>query len=115
MHQMSFQRLCAWAGVICVTLFFGAFVLADFIPPLKPHASAIAIANHYRDHTTGIRAGAVLMFLSGMFYAMFTGVISGQMRRIPGIHNTAIYVQLVAGAFACITFLIPALLFEVTA
>jgi hypothetical protein len=55
------------------------------------------------------------MLLSGMFYAAFTGVISAQMRRIPGVPVAAIYVQLAAGAFACLTFLVPAMLFIVTA
>lgn len=115
MHQMTFQRVCAWCGVICVALFFGAFVLAHFIPPVKPHASAAEIAQHYRDHTTGIRVGGVVMLLSGMFYAAFTAVMSAQMRRIPGVHRAAVYTQLAAGAFACVTFLVPAMLLEVAA
>jgi len=115
MHQMTFQRVCAWSGMVCVSLFFAAFVLAGFVPPLKPHDSAIEIAAHYQDHTTGIRIGGVLMLISGMFYAAFTAVISAQMRRIPGIHPAAIYTQLAAGAFACLTFLVPAMLLEAVA
>jgi hypothetical protein len=109
--QMTFQRLCAIAGVICPLLFFGAFVAAGFIPPLAPSASAAQIAAHYQSHATGIRLGAGLMLMSGMFYAAFTAVISGQMRRIPGVHQTVINTQLVAGAFACLTFLVPAMFF----
>lgn len=115
MHQFSFQRVCTWSGIVCFLLFFGAFLAAGFIPPLAPHSSATAIAHFYQQHATGIRIGGVLMLLSGMFYAAFTGVISAQMRRIPGLHISATYVQLAAGAFACLTFLIPAMLFEVTA
>jgi hypothetical protein len=96
-------------------LFFLAFVAADFIPPLSPHSSALYIAHFYQAHATRIRIGGCLMLLSGMFYAAFTGVISAQMRRIPGIHSSAVYVQLAAGAFGCLTFLIPAMLFIVTA
>lgn len=109
---MTFQRFCAWSGVVCVTLFFLAFALAGFIPPLKPHSSAQEIAQHYRDHTTGIRIGGVVMLLSGMFYACYVAVISAQMRRIPGVHPVAVYTQLAAGAFACLTFLLPAMLLE---
>jgi hypothetical protein len=115
MHQMTFQRVCAWSGAVCVTLFFAAFIAADFIPPLSPHSSALQVAVFYRAHATGIRIGGCIMLLSGMFYAAFTGVISAQMRRIPGVHMSAVYVQLAAGAFACLTFLIPAMLFIVTA
>ena len=115
MNQMTYQRFCAWAGIVCVTLFFGAFALAGFIPPLKPSMSAEEIASHYQDHTTGIRVGACLMLLSGMFYAAYTAVISAQMQRIPGVHRSVYYTQMTAGAFACVTFLVPAVLFLVTA
>ena len=113
--QMAFQRVCAWSGIICVSMFFGAFALAGFIPPLSPNASAIEIAAHYRSHLGGIRVGAGIMLISGMFYAVFTGLISAQMRRIPGIHPTVIYSQLAAGAFGCLTYLVPAMLFAATA
>jgi hypothetical protein len=115
MHQMTFQRVCAWSGIACVTLFFAAFLAADFIPPLSPHLSAAQVAAFYRSHATGVKIGGCIMLLSGMFYAAFTAVISAQMRRIPGVHPAAVYVQLAAGAFACLTFLIPAMLFIVTA
>ena len=45
--QMTFQRVCAVAGLICPLLFFGAFIAAGFIPPLAPSASAAQIAAHY--------------------------------------------------------------------
>ena len=115
MHQMTFQRFCAWCGVICVVLFFAAFAIAGFIPPLAPHSSARSIAHFYSTHATRIRIGGCVMLVTGMFYAAFTGVISAQMRRIPGIHPSAVYVQLCAGAFACLTFLVPAMLFIVAA
>jgi len=109
--QMTFQRLCAIAGVICPLLFFGAFLAAGFIPPLAPSASAAEIAAHYQSHANGIRLGAGLMLMSGMFYAAFTALISAQMQRIPGVHQTVINSQLAAGAFACLTFLVPAMFF----
>lgn len=112
---MAFQKFCAWSGIICVTMFFTAFFLAGFVPPLSPAASAAEIAGHYREHIVGIRIGAVVMLVSGMFYAVFTGLISAQMRRIPGVHTTVVYAQLAAGAFGCLTFLVPAMLFAATA
>lgn len=110
MNQMSFQRFCAWAGIICPTLFFVAFAFAGFIPPLKPGMPADELAAHYADNTTGIRIGGCLMLLSGMFYAAFTALISAQMQRIPRVHRTVCYTQMTAGAFACLTFLVPAML-----
>lgn len=115
MNQMSFQRACAWSGLICVTMFFVAFGCAGFIPPLSPSLSPEEVAAHYNEHLTGIRIGAVLMYISGMFYAAFTAVQSGQMKRIPGVHSTVVYTQLAAGAFACLTYMVPGMLFVVTA
>jgi len=113
--QMAFQRLCAWGGIICVTMFFAAFVLAGFVPPLSPAMSPAQVSAHYQSHLGGIRTGVGAMLISGMFYAVFTGVISAQMRRIPGIHPTVVYAQLAAGAFACLTFMVPAMFFAATA
>jgi hypothetical protein len=115
MHQMVFQRVCAWSGMVCVTLFFAAFGFMHFIPPISPGRSAEQIAHHYQEHTNSIRFGGLLMLFSSMFYAAFTAVVSAQMRRIAGIHPAAIYTQLAAGAFACLTFLVPGLIFEVAA
>lgn len=115
MSQMAFQRACAWSGMICVTMFFIAFGCAGFIPPLSPSLSPEEVAAHYAEHVTGVRIGAVLMYISGMFYAAFTAVQSGQMKRIPGVHSTVVYTQLAAGAFACLTFMVPGMLFVVTA
>jgi hypothetical protein len=113
--QATFQKFCALSGIICVLLFFGGFVAAGFLPPLSPGMSAAQVAAHYQAHTAGIRLGAGLIFLSSMFYIWFTAVISGQMRRIPGVHPTVVNAALAAGAFAGVTFLVPALLFAVTA
>lgn len=115
MNQQTFQRFCAWSGILCFFFFFAAFGFAHFIPPLSPSLSPDEVARHYQEHTTGIRVGAVFMLLSGSFYAAYTALISGQMRRIPGVHPTVVLVQLTAGAFACLTFLVPAMLFIVTA
>jgi hypothetical protein len=113
--QATFQRICAYSGIICVLLFFGGFVAAGFLPPLSPSMSAAQVAAHYQAHASGIRFGAGLIFLSSMFYVWFTAVIAGQTRRIPGVHPTVINAVLAGGAFACLTFLVPALMFVVTA
>jgi hypothetical protein len=112
---MTFQRICAISGIICPLLFFGAFIAAGFVPPLAPSSSVSEIAGYYQEHANGIRLGAGIMLLSGMFYAAYTAVLSGQMQRIRGVHPTVVFTQLAAGAFACLTFLVPALFFAVTA
>ena len=114
MNQKIFEKVCAWSGVICVTLFFVAFAFAGFILPLSPSLSVDEVVAHYQQHATGIRIGMGLMLISSAFYAMFTAAISGQMRRIPGLSLTVTYTQLACGAFASLTFLMPAIFFIVT-
>jgi hypothetical protein len=113
--QMMFQRVCAVGGIVCPVLFFLALVVGGLLPPLMPGSSAVDIASHYQQHANGIRLGAGLMLISSMFYASYTALISAQMQRIPNVHQTVINTQLAAGAFACLTFLVPAMLFAVTA
>jgi hypothetical protein len=112
---MHFQRVLAWSGIICPLMFFAAFGLADFIPPLVPNMSASEVAAHYQSHTTGIRTGAIIMMISGAFYAAFTAVMSAQMARIPGVHRSAVYAQAVAGAFASLTFMVPGMILVLVA
>jgi hypothetical protein len=113
MPEMAFQRACAWSGIVCVALFFAAFFIAGFIPPLAPHDTAGQIAAFYRSHATRVRIGGCVMLLSSMFYAAYSAVISGQMRRTSRSHPTATLLQLGAGSVACVTFMVPAMLFVV--
>ncbi|HWJ82474.1 MAG TPA: hypothetical protein VNS55_09580 [Nocardioides sp.] len=115
MHHRTFQQAFVAGGALCVILFFGAFVAAHFIPPMSPSLSAAEVAEHYRAHAGGIRLGGILMMLSSLFYAGLVAVIGAQMRRIPTATPAAAYAQLVGGAFACLTFFLPGLLFIVTA
>ena len=51
MEHVDFQKFLAWSGVVCVALFFVAFVAADFIPPLSPNtrrASSLAFTRPTR-------------------------------------------------------------------
>lgn len=113
--QRTFQRACAFSGIVCPLLFFGGLLSCRFLPPLRPSASAIEIAAHYQQHATGIRFGAALILLASMFYIAYSGAIYGQIRRIPGSGHTAAGVALAGGAVAAVTFMIPAMLWAVTA
>ncbi|CQD17510.1 hypothetical protein BN1232_03919 [Mycobacterium lentiflavum] len=113
--QRMFQRVCALSGIVCPLLFFGGLLLCSFLPPLRPGASAIEIATHYQQHATGIRFGTALILLASMFYIAYSGAIYGQIRRIPGSGHTAAGVALAGGAVAAVTFMIPAMLWAVTA
>jgi hypothetical protein len=109
------QRLCAWSGVVGVLFFFGAFVVALFIPPPGPSMTQQEVVSMYLEHATLIRVGGVLMMTSGMFIAPFVGAISVQMRRIEQGTPILSYAQLSIGSVFILFFILPAILFLVTA
>jgi hypothetical protein len=109
------ERLCAWSGSAGITLFFVGFLLAHFIPPPSPSLSQEQVVAQYQQNANGIRSGMVLMMISGMFIMPMVGVISAQLKRIKGITPALTYSQITAGAAGSILFIIPAVLFLVTA
>lgn len=111
MNRYSLQRAGIWSGLIAITLFVLGFMLSGFIPPPSPSLTVEAVAAHYRDHATGIRAGMTIMMISGMFVPPLVAVISMQMRRIPEAHPLLVYAQLSAGTLGSVFFIIAPIIF----
>jgi hypothetical protein len=109
------QRLCAWSGVVAVLLFFAAFLVAGFLPLPSPSFSVAQVVAEYTQNSTRILCGMVFMMVSGMFVAPLVGVISQQMDRMEGVPSALSYAQITAGAVGILFFLIPSLLFIITA
>lgn len=105
MTHKSIQKTWLWLMVVGLTVFFGLgwYPLARLLPPHPPSASAEQIAEIYRLHTNGIRAGTLMCMIGLMFFYPFAGVIFAQMRRIerargePAFHSI---IQVVCGAAA---------------
>ena len=110
------QRLCAWSGVVFVTLFFIGFGgLAGFVPPPSPNENAAQIAQLFTDHAFRIRAGLVLTSLSSALLLPFFAVISVQLKRIEGAASPLAYLQMTAGALACLEFIFPVMIWQAAA
>jgi hypothetical protein len=109
------QRLCAWSGLIGVIVFFSGMVLASFFPPPSPSWSVEAVAAHYQEHATGIRIGMLLMMISGMFIAPLVALISVHLRRLEKGTPLMTYTQLAAGTSGILFFIIPGVIFLITA
>lgn len=104
-----------WSGAAAITCFTFGFIFAGFIPPPSPSRSVEEVVAYYQQHATGIRAGMVLMMISGMFVPPLVAIISVQMRRIPGAHPLLVYAQLSAGTLGSVFFITGALVFVVAA
>jgi len=114
MSPHAFQYGCAISGILSSILFGLGFIVADFMPPIKPWWSAEETAHFYQVHTHRIRIGASLIVLSGLFYMPFCAAISSQMRRIPNLHYVVQQLQLSAAAAGLWTFILPGILLATT-
>jgi hypothetical protein len=110
------QRLCTWSGLAFVTLFFIGFAgLARFVPPPSPNDSAAQIAALFTEHAVRIRAGLVLTSLCSALLLPFFAVISVQLKRIEGAGSPLAYLQMTAGALACLEFIFPVMIWQAAA
>lgn len=105
------QYLCVWCGIIFLLLFgVGWCVVAGFIPPPHPDATAEQIATFYRSGTWLIRLGLLMSLASCVFFIPWVAVISLQMKRIEGNYPLLSWVQLVSGTVAMLIILFPMML-----
>jgi hypothetical protein len=109
------DRACAYSGLLYTTFSFVFFIASGNFPPAAPTLAAKQVVQHYEDHNVGYKVGASFFVLAGAFYGSFTAAMSQQMKRIPGVGHTLISAQEVSGAWACITFSVPAIFFATTA
>jgi hypothetical protein len=93
----------------------GFWFLANFLPPPSPQASAADIVATYRTHTVQIRTGMLVMMASSGLIAPFVAVIAVQMKRMEGSTSALTYTQLSSGTVGVLFFILPALLWAVTA
>ncbi|PSN73292.1 hypothetical protein BS50DRAFT_606991 [Corynespora cassiicola Philippines] len=111
----AMDRACAYSGLIYVTFSFVFFIASGNFPPHSPSLTADEVVAHYRKHDAGYKVGSAFFLLAGAFYGSFTAAMSQQMKRIPNVSHTTLSAQEVSGAWACITFSVPAIFFATTA
>jgi len=101
------QKLCIWAGVPMIALLLGGMLLAGFLFPPSPAATADEIARMYRDHQTRIRFGLMISFFGIIFLFPYGAAISAQTRRIRSAGRLLSYLQNSALASASVVFILP--------
>lgn len=110
------QLIGAWCGPAFVVLFtIGYWLIAHYLPPHAPTATAEDVAALYRQHTTQIRLGMLLMMSCSGLMAGFVAVIAVQLRRIEGQTPVLTYTQLASGTVGILFFILPALLWTAAA
>lgn len=101
--------LGAWSGPALVVLFLiGCIPLAGFIPPPSPAASADEIAAMFRDDTTAIRIGCLVMIVGLSLIAPWGATIAAQTRRMERGFPILTYTQIACvGAALIVVIFIP--------
>lgn len=100
---MTGERLCLWCGPLFVLMFgLGIVVLAGWLPPPGPGLEAGEVAQMFASQTTSIRLGIAFMALSAGILIAFAGLVSAEMRRIPGCGAALGYTQLACAAVVAV-------------
>jgi hypothetical protein len=95
------QVACVWSILAFAVLFgIGCFVLAGFIPPPSPAATAQAIAHLYSSRAQAIRIGCTLMMLGTPFILSWGSAIAVQVRRMERGVPILTYMMVACDGFA---------------
>ncbi len=101
-------KVALWSvAAYCVLGLVGFAVLAGFWPPPAEHLSAVDIAAYFRDHSTAIRIGLVMMAAGAPFYFIWSAVLSKIIGRIEGPMGVLSTVELLGGLLTAIVTLVP--------
>lgn len=105
--EAKVQRFLIWSGPLMVVLWVGAFLLvAGFIPPHDPAATAEQIVRLYAQRTGAIKIGMVVSMLGSALLVPWAVAVSGQLKRIDGARALA-DVQMVSCALLSLEFITP--------
>ena len=110
------QLLCAWSGFVFTVVFtIGLWLVANFVPPPSPNASAADIAAIYQQNTWQIRLGLFIMMGCSGLISPFVAAISLQMKRMEGSPPILTYTQLSSGSVGVVFLILPCLILTAAA
>lgn len=110
------QMFCAWGGFWYMgVLLLGWCLIAGFLPPHHPSASAEEIAAIYRGPVTHIRVGMVFLMIGAAFCTPFTVIAAQYIARIEGKPGILTYAMLMGGVCNVVLTFYPAIFWLVAA
>lgn len=104
---------CGWVFLVLFTL--GFLLLAGFMPPPSPAASAIEIQQRFADHALRIRLGMLVCLFSSALMLWWLATIATQIKRIEGPHSPVTYLWIAASGAFVVEFVYPLMFWAVTA
>ena len=99
----------AWSALIYpILIILGWWIMAGFIPPPKPSATAAEIVSRIQGNTLGIRAGMVVTMFAAMFAIPLCATVTYFLTKIEGFFGPLSVMQVMAApCMAMITFYPP--------
>jgi len=113
---MAVQKASVWCGPgMVLACLAGFFMLAGFVPPPSPGASASKIVTFLSQDTGVIRLGIVVVVFGAALPAPWMAMISVQLKRIEGRQSPLTYLQLLLGACLLLEFILPMMALQAAA
>lgn len=109
------QRLCAWSGLVLMSLFTLGFVVAGFLPPPAPGTSAEQVRQMFIENHGRIRIGLVLLLFGASMAFPWVAAITIQIRRIEGGWDPLALTQFAAGLILSLLFMFPTMIWATAA
>ncbi len=114
--RRKLQLFSAWCGVLYVLgLIVGWALVAGFLPPHLPSASADTIAAIFQTDYTRIRIGMVIVMFTALIVIPFAALISQVLARLEGGAGILAYSALLGGAGTMVLTIYPAVWWLVAA
>jgi len=111
--RLSVHKAMALCQPVMIVLWIGSFVLlAGFIPPPSPSASADEIVRMLQDDRLGFQIGLVITMFASALLVPFAAVLAAQMRRIEGPGAPLAMTQLCSAALLSLEFIIPIIVWQ---
>lgn len=105
--EAKVQRVLIWTGPAMLVLWIGAFFLiAGFIPPSPPSATADQTVSLYAGGPNAIKFGMIISMAGSALLVPWAVAISGQLKRIDGAKALA-DVQMASCALLSLEFITP--------
>lgn len=113
--DLRIVRWLVWSGPFTFAVVAAGMLIAGFIPPHPPSASAEAIAREFIEHATWIKIGCSLVFIGACFWATWNVAIAFFMRRMEKGMPLLTSVFLVLAAAGTVIYILPAIIWLVAA
>lgn len=109
-HMFCAYSFLAYAGIFVL----GWWVIAGFMPPHPPSASATEIVARLQANVLGIRIGMLLSMIAAMFYMPLTAIISYHIEKIEGYIGPLTWCQIMSGVCSVMLTYTPAMWWLIT-